>query len=519
MSRTIASIPRTHAAGRPQAPALIYGDRVTSWQALDKSSSRVANGLIAAGVQAGSRVGVLARNDDRFFEVFYGVAKAGGVLVSVNWRLAPPEVEFILADAGVRVLFVGADFVPLLDQIRPMLPDLVDVVVIGDDADADPYADWRSGFAAADPARDTAAGEDVMQLYTSGTTGRPKGALITHEYFFENFRLVSQVRSQFIRCQPSEAVLLTFPLFHIGGINWGFMGAVQGCPLIVMRDFDPSAVLKLLGEHRIPALPLVSAMLQAVLAAPEVESTDFSSVRYVVYGAAPMPPTLLRKAIDVIGCDFVQTYGLTESTIVTVLDADDHRLPPPPQMVSVGRPLPEVKLKLVDADGVTVPTGEVGEITIQSPVVMRGYWRQPDATSEVLEDGWFRTGDAAVLDEHGYVYLKDRVKDTIISGGENVYPAEIENALFEHPSVKDVAVVGVPDKRWGEVPKAFIVLADGAELDPDELLAHATERIARYKLPKQFEAIDVLPRTASGKVLRRELRDQSARVTAAPARV
>jgi long-chain acyl-CoA synthetase len=281
-----------------------------------------------------------------------------------------------------------------------------------------------------------------------------------------------------------------------------------------MRDFDPHAILHLLGHHRIPALPMVPAMLQAVLATPGAAEADFTSVRHVVYGAAPMPPTLLERAIDVMGCGFVQTYGMTESTIVTVLDAGDHQLPPVPQMLSVGRPLQEVDLKIVDSEGATVASGEVGEIVVRTPVLMKGYWNQPDATAEVLQDGWFRTGDAACLDEGGYVYLKDRVKDTIISGGENIYPAEVENALYEHAAVKEVAVVGVPDERWGEVPKAFVVLEDGAELDEDALTAHVAQRIARYKLPKHFAAVSALPRTASGKVLRRELRDRE-RVAAA----
>jgi long-chain acyl-CoA synthetase len=247
-------------------------------------------------------------------------------------------------------------------------------------------------------------------------------------------------------------------------------------------------------------------MLQAVLATPDAASTDFSYVRHIVYGAASMPPALLRAAIDTIGCGFVQTYGLTESTIVTVLDAVDHGDPDAACMLSVGRPMAEVELKIVDSHGQELSVGETGEIIVRSPVLMSGYFNQPEATAAALVDGWLHTGDAGALDDEGYVYLKDRIKDMIVSGGENIYPAEVENVLFEHPSVREVAVVGVPDERWGEVPKAYIVLAPEAELDADALLLHARERIAAYKLPKHFEAIAALPRTASGKVMRRELR-------------
>jgi len=214
----------------------------------------------------------------------------------------------------------------------------------------------------------------------------------------------------------------------------------------------------------------------------------------------------LRKALDVMGCGFVQMYGATESTIVTVLDADEHQLPPVPRMLSVGRPMDGVELVVLDPDGNELPTGEIGELAIKSPVLTTGYWHMPEATSEAFRGGWFHTGDAGYVDEAGYVFLKDRVKDTIISGGENVYPAEVENVLYDHPSVKEVAVVGVPDERWGEVPKAFIVLAPGSEIDEEELRAFAAEHLAKFKVPRHFSAVAALPRNASGKVLRRELR-------------
>jgi len=509
MQRTLPSIPREHASARPDAPAVVYADAVTTWAQLHAESSRVANALIACGLGPGARVAVLSKSNATFFPILYGTAKAGAVLVAVNWRLAGPEIEYILADARAEVVFASDEFAQVLAGMRQRLPQLRRIVVLESDGSApDSYERWCDTASDEDPQRDNDSADDVLQLYTSGTTGRPKGALISHDYFFENARLVAELPSRFTRAEPEEATLLTFPLFHIGGINWAFMGQLQGCASIVMRDFDPAAILAILGRWRVPALPMVPAMLQAFLATPGAESTDFSAVRFVVYGAAPMPGALLERAMDVIGCDFVQSYGMTESTIVTVLDAADHQLPPTPRMQSVGRPLPGVDVKIVDAPGRTPGPDDVGQIAIRTPVLMRGYWNLPDETAASTRDGWFLTGDAGSIDTEGYLYLKDRVKDTIISGGENIYPAEVENALYDHPSVDDVAVVGVADDRWGEVPKAFVVLCDGARLEPEALTAHAAERIARYKLPKHFEAIEALPRTASGKVLRRELRER-----------
>jgi acyl-CoA synthetase (AMP-forming)/AMP-acid ligase II len=508
MPRTLPQVTRENAKQYPDSIATVFGDRTSTWRELDDASSRIANGLFHFGAVAGTRVAVLDKNSDRFFEIFFGAAKAGAVLVPLNWRLAPPEIRFMLADSETRILFVANEFAESVAQIRGELPALKEIVVLDYDAPEDAYAQWKQGFDAVDPVSDRHPADDAVQLYTSGTTGRPKGALISHAYFFENFRMLQDVPSRYWESDPSDATLVTAPLFHIGGINWAFMGAVQGCALVVMREFDPTRVLESLSRYQVRSLALVTPMLQMVLNTPGVESADFSQVRYVVYGASPIPPALLRKAIDVIGCEFVQTYGMTESTMITLLDVDDHQLPPVPQMLSVGRPLPGVELAVLDRDGAPLATGEIGEFAIKSPVLPNGYWRLPEATAEAFRDGWFHTGDAGYIDENGYVYLKDRVKDMIISGGENIYPAEVENALYEHASVKEVAVVGVPDDRWGEVPKAFIVLQPGAELDEESLRSFTAERIARYKLPRHFAAVEGLPKTATGKVMRRELRSQ-----------
>ncbi|WP_111511485.1 long-chain-fatty-acid--CoA ligase [Mycobacterium kyogaense] len=510
MTRTIPAVVRDNAKRAPDSVAIISGQHSSTWAEVDTASNRVANGLLNLGIGPGSRVAIIGKNSQQWFEILFGVTKARAVLVPVNWRLAAPEIQYLLEDSGSEIVFADAEFADMARSVQQAVPNVKTVITIADSQD-DPYGNWLSANPSVDPRcdADARAEDDALQLYTSGTTGRPKGALISHAYLFENFRLMPTVRSQFWKWEPTDSALVTAPLFHIGGINWAFIGAVQGCSLIVMRDFDPKLIMELTGTHSVPALPLVTPMLQIFLNAPGVEAVDFSRVRHVVYGSAPIPPTLLQRAIDVMGCGFVQMYGATESTIITVLDAEDHQLPPVPRMLSVGKPLAEVELAVVDRNDKPVPVGEIGEIVIKSPVILSGYWRLPDATAEAFRGEWFHTGDAGCLDDAGYVYLKDRMKDTIISGGENVYPAEVENALYEHPDVKEVAVVGIADDRWGEVPKAFVVLTAGASFSVEELRAFAAERLAKFKVPKEFESVEALPRNAAGKVLRRELRESA----------
>jgi acyl-CoA synthetase (AMP-forming)/AMP-acid ligase II len=508
MPRTIPAIVRENAQRLPDSVATVSGANTSTWRELDLASNKVANGLRELGVGRGSRVAIVGKNSGRWFEVLFGVNKIGAVLVPVNWRLAAPEIQYVLKDSASEVVFVDAQFAETIRSIAGDLSAVKSSIHMELDEGGDPYAKWLEPLATTDPELDSEPAADAIQLYTSGTTGRPKGALISHDYLFENFRLMPSIRSQFWKWEQTDSAIVTAPLFHIGGINWAFIGAVQGCSLLVMRDFDPQQIIDLTKTYDVPALPLVTPMLQMFLNTPGIDDVDFSCVKHVVYGSSPIPAVLLKRAIDVMKCDFVQMYGATESTIVTVLDADDHQLPPVPRMLSVGRPLAEVELAIVDRADKPVAVGEIGEIVIKSPVILSGYWHLPEATDEAFQGGWFHTGDAGCLDEDGYLYLKDRVKDTIISGGENVYPAEVENALYDHPSVKEVAVVGVADDRWGEVPKAFIVLKQGADFRPDEIRSFALARLAKFKVPQHFSAVDSLPRNAAGKVLRRELRDR-----------
>lgn len=487
-----------------------------TWEELGQRSSRVANGLLAEGATSGTRVAYLGKNSDRYFEVLLGASKVGGVLVPINWRLAAPEVQFILNDSEAIALFVDSELLPLVDLASDEFPHLRRVIVIDGHEGRNPSLDaWAGLHASQCPEPNSGLEDIVVQLYTSGTTGRPKGAELSNRYFVEAIKLLRSVEGGVYEWETDDVVLIPTPLFHMSGILYCVQAIAAGCKSIVLQEFTPGDVLTLINQEPIRVLPAVPAMVQILLDHPLAKTTDFSRLSFVAYGASPMPPSLLGRAIDTMGCEFTQGYGMTESALVTALAPADHRPEGGLRMASVGTPLPTVDLRIVDENDQDVPCGEVGEIVFRGPVLFDRYWKNELATSEAMRGGYFHTGDAACQDEDGYVYLKDRIKDMIISGGENVYPAEVEHALHEHPSVREVAVIGVSDERWGEVPKAFVVSAEGSEVDIDELKHFAAARIAKFKVPKHYEVIDELPRTASGKVLRRVLRGD-ADVKAAP---
>lgn len=507
LNQNIASLLQCHASDRPDDVAFVCNDVEVTWKELDERSNCVANGLLSQGTVLGSRVSYLGKNSERYFDVLYGVSKAGCVLVPINWRLAPPEVHFILQDSEAVVLFIDADFLPLLAHGVDDLSYLRLVVVVDSDAHDDPSLNtWKALYEPECPTPNSGSDDIVIQLYTSGTTGTPKGAELSNRFFLEAVKLLRNVEGGVYAWDANVVALIPTPLFHMSGIIYGVLALVSGCKSILLNEFDPDRVLKLVDQEPIRVLPTVPATVQMLLDHPLAETTDFSQLSFIAYGASPMPPVLLRRAIDKMGCEFFQGYGMTESAIATALPPADHSVAGNKRMASVGKPLSTVELRIVDEDDRDVRCGEVGEIIFRSPALLSGYWKKEAATAEAMRGGYFHTGDAAYQDEDGYVYLKDRIKDKIISGGENIYPAEVENALHEHPDVQDVAVVGVPDERWGEAPKAFIVATPGAVLNAEELRHFVGKRIAKFKIPRYFEAVDALPRTASGKVLRRELR-------------
>jgi acyl-CoA synthetase (AMP-forming)/AMP-acid ligase II len=463
--------------------------------------------LITLGIAPRSRIAVLDTNHSRYFEIYYGALKTNCAFVGLNSRLAAPEIAWIVNDAEARVLFVGAGHYSLVEQIEAEMPSIAQIVALdGGHSRWPSYGEWRDSLSSRDPEVPGEFDDDVIQLYTSGTTGHPKGVCHTNRTWHH---VADAARAaDWGAYDASTVMLVCVPVFHVAGFNLTNMTLLAGGTVVLTRQVDPPELLEVLARHRVTDTLFVPAIILALVSLPNARSANLASLATILYGAAPIAESLLDQARATFGCEFVHLYGLTENLgMGTHLAADMHD-PKLGKLRSVGRPYPGLELTILDADGKPQGSGEIGEIVMKSPWVMRAYWRNPQATDSTVRDGWLHSGDAGYRDADGYVYIVDRVKDMIVSGGENVYPAEVENALFDHPAVQDVAVIGVPDERWGESVKAIVVVRPGMTLDGSDLIRHARERIAGYKVPKTVEVVPELPRNASGKVLRRELREK-----------
>jgi long-chain acyl-CoA synthetase len=508
MGWSLANTLRRHVADLGDAPMMVYGDRTITWSQMRDRSAQVAQALLAEGLTAEDRIAFIDKNGPEFFEVLFGGGMLGAVTVAVNWRLAPPEVEYTVNDAGARILFVGPEFLHVIDQIEGALQTVKKIVVIGDHDRHATYETWMGDHAAVDPEAPSGPDDVALQLYTSGTTGVPKGAMITNNNLGA---LIDEAARQWSLDSTSTNVVC-MPLFHIGGAGWALVGMWAGCKSVLYREFVPLEILEDFDTHKFTNALFVPAMLQFLCMVPSAAEHDYSHLRSIVYGASPITNDVLLKAMQTFGCDFIQVYGLTETTgAITQLSPQDHD-PSGPRanlLRSAGKPFPWVEMRIVNQeDGTDCAPGDVGELWTRSPQNMKGYWHKPEATAATFtDDGWLKTGDAGFMDADGFVFLTDRVKDMIVSGGENVYPAEIENVLSLHPAIADVAVIGVPDDRWGETVKAVVVKEDSVEVTPQEIIAYARERLAGFKCPTSVDFAEVLPRNPSGKLLKRELRE------------
>lgn len=507
--RTLGEAPRYHAAQRPDAVALSFEGRETTYAEFDARSNQAANALIAQGLKKGDRIAYLGKNSDHYFELLFGAAKAGVIMAPIGWRLAPPEVAYIAADAQARMLFVGPEVADCALQIAG---DLAGVPMIGMEPGAHgwpTYEGWRDAQAASDPGLEIDETDVAVQLYTSGTTGKPKGAMLSHLNILGGRRKAAETPMAWNVWSPEDVSLVAMPVGHIGGTGWGIVGIVNGAKGVVAREFDPFKVLDYIEQDRISKMFMVPAALQIVVRQPKARQVDYSRLKYILYGASPIPLDLLRECMEVFGCGFCQQYGMTETCgTIVYLPPEDHDPAGNARMRAAGLPMPGVEIKVVDEAGASLPANTVGEVAIRSVSNMAGYWRLPEATAATVgADGWLRTGDAGYLDDDGYLFIHDRVKDMIISGAENIYPAEVESAVYGHPAVAEVAVIGVPDDKWGEAVKAIVAPKPGVTADPDDIIAFAKTRIAAFKAPKSVDFIEALPRNASGKILRRELRE------------
>jgi fatty-acyl-CoA synthase len=497
---------------QPDVEFAVFGGESISYAEADARANRIAHALLGAGLEVGDRVAVLAKNCIDYALLYFGASKAGVVPVPLNYRLAPPEWSYIVNDAGAKLLLAREELAGAIDPVRPELASVKRCVALGSaPSGREGWESWDSfleGQPDTLPRRPIDPEDELYQMYTSGTTGRPKGAVLTHRAVCWN--LVQAAAS--FGASSGDRMLIVAPLYHAAAAIAAFATILEGGSLYIQEDFAPAEVIRALSEERVAQALLVPAMIQfCLVAVPDAARRGYPDLRTIVYGASAIAEQTLRQAVDVFRCSFVQAYGMTETTAVAAqLLASDHERAlreKPGLLLSAGRPVLGTEIQTVDEDDQPVPTGSIGEILVRGPQLMKGYWNLDEETRKALRGGWMHTGDAGVLDEDGYLYVQDRVKDMIVSGAENVYPREIEEVLYQHAAVAEAAAIGVPDDTWGEVVKAVVVLKQGARAASDEILEFCAGRLGRFKRPRTVDFVDALPRNLSGKVLKRELRE------------
>ena len=486
---------------RPDGVAFDQDGRVTSYAEADVVTRQLIALLQARDIAPGDRIAWLGKNRDIYFLLYIAAARMGAVMVPIGWRLAPREIAYILGDTEAKLLFADAEFIETAHKVAGDLPAHPEVI----EAEA-----ARTAAAGFEPADYTPPGphDPVLQLYTSGTTGNPKGAQLTNTNLLglRNPGNAAGLDWQFY--EPGDCMLVAMPCAHIGGTGLVNIAVANGVRSLVQAEFTPVGVLEAI-EAGATHMFIVPAALQMVVQHPRAASTDFSKLKYLMYGAAPMPLELLKEAVRTMPTTkFLQAYGMTETAgTISILPPDDHSLEGNQRMRSAGKASPGVKIEVRGPDNIEVPRGTIGEVCILSPSNTPGYWKLPEATAKTIDpDGWLHTGDAGVMDEDGYVYIQDRIKDMIISGGENIYPAEVEMIAARHPAIAAIAVIGRADPKWGETPVAVVELKAGAALTLPEFHDWLKDRLARFKQPKDLIVVEALPRNSLGKVEKAKLR-------------
>jgi fatty-acyl-CoA synthase len=493
-----------HAKRTPDKALAVFGGDIVTYRGMVELSAALAAGLRRRGVGNGDIVGLLSYNNIEFLATIFGANYLGAIVMPLNWRLAAPELRFILEHSRARSLVCDAPLVELANQATKDLDGLVRVCISPTGvSDWERFADLSAE--SIPPTRAQVQGDDIHRLmYTSGTTGRPKGVMITYANLaWKNYAHIAE-----FGFTGADVGLACGPLYHVGALDLTTTSLIAvGATTIIHPMFDAERVVDEIERSRVSTVWMAPSMVRAVLDLPDVEERDLSSVRLVIGGGETMPiPFIARLQRAFPAAWFADAYGLTETVSGdTFLD----KASTTSKLGSVGRPCQYLEVDIWDEHGASLRAGERGEVVLRGPKVFKGYWRDPDATSAAFDGGWFHTGDIGLKDDDGYLYIVDRLKDMIVSGGENIASSEIERVLYEHESVLEVAVVGRPDTRWGEVPIAYVVLTKTATTTPEELVEHCREQLARFKVPKAVMLIDALPRNPSGKVLKRELRSQS----------
>ena len=493
--------------------AVVCGETRYTWEEFDLRTDALARGLASLGVVRGDRVAVLMLNCHRYLELYYACARMGAVIVPLNIRLARPEIVFILNDSESKVLVVDKTFAPYATG-RDTFPTVESIVYCGNETPEGMinYDDVISKGSHMQESVDQEMEDDNLAglFYTGGTTGRAKGVMLSHKNVMSNaFNALIA-----IGFTNQDRWLHAAPMFHLADLCATFGLSMLGACHIFIPLFNPEQVLQVIENEKVTITVHVPTMINALLNYPDVDKYNLSSLRRLIYGASPMPVELLKQGLQKWGRIFMQGYGMTETApLLTMLDPADHILDGTPEQVrrlsSCGKELLGVEVRVVNTEGEDVHPGEIGEIIARGPNVMMGYWRMPEATSAAIVDGWMHTGDLATIDEENYIYIVDRAKDMIISGGENVYSVEVENALYTHPAVLEVAVIGIPDETWGEAVHAVVVCKPGMQVTADELIEYSHSLIASYKVPRSIEfSQDALPKSGAGKILKRNLRDK-----------
>ncbi|MFD5778908.1 long-chain-fatty-acid--CoA ligase [Streptomyces sp. NPDC126933] len=507
--KTLGETARRNATRFPEKEAVVCDGRSLTYGQLDAESDRTACALGVAGLGKGARVAYLGKESESYYDVLFGCAKAGAVLVPINWRLTAAEIRHILSDSTAQLIFVEQEFLATVQHITGPLPALRHTVVLdGPGGPGAGFERWKARNAGVLETVVTETSDPIVQIYTSGTTGLPKGVVLAHRSFFAVRDMLEHGGLDWIDWRSDDKSLIGVPGFHIGGLWWAVQGLNAGVTNIAVSTFVSGEALRLIRDLRVTTTCMVPAMLHMLTSEPSASPEAFRTLRKVVYGGSPISEPLLERCRTLMNCDFAQIYGLTETGNTAVCLPPEAHTRGGGLLKAAGRPYPGVDIAVLDERGAELKAGAVGEICVRTPARMVEYWGLSSATAETLRNGWVHTGDAGYVDDEGYVYICDRIKDVVIVAGENVYPAEVEKAIEQLPAVAEAAVIGIPDERWGERLHAVVVLRDGETATRRELALDLHGSLATFKIPTSWDFAGHLPRNPSGKILRRRLRDR-----------